>query len=117
VFLAGIVARSHKIEEDKGMCVAALRHAASFLAAQPNVDFQTILPSFIVAILGADVDIRAAAIDCLEIVADNHKDLHVVYGFDTIYGEKSGNCRISSCCCISLTIAVFWQVTCNIWML
>ena len=96
VFLAGIVCRSHGIVEDKVMCVAALRHATSFLAAQPNVDFQTILPSLIVAILGTDVDIRGAALDCVAVLASNHKDLRAIYGFDTIYGEKSSVWRVFS---------------------
>jgi U3 small nucleolar RNA-associated protein 10 len=94
VFLLGIVTRSLDAKEDKAMCVAALRHAASFLAAQPNIDFQTILPSLFVAIWGEDIDIRYAATDCIAVVASNHEDLHAVYGFDTIYGDKSGTCRI-----------------------
>jgi U3 small nucleolar RNA-associated protein 10 len=89
VFLASIVARSYEVKEDKAMCIAALRHAASFLAAQPSVDFQTILPSLIVAISATDVGIRAAAVDCVTTVARDDKDFNGVYGFDTVYGEHS----------------------------
>ena len=100
MFLISIVTRSHEVEEDKAICVAALRHAASFLTAQSKVDFQTILPSLIVAISGPDADIRAAAMDCVAIVASHHQDLTSVYGFDTIYGQKSGTYRGFSCYCL-----------------
>lgn len=89
VFLAGIVAHSFEVKANRGMCVAALRHAASFMTAQPNVDFQAVLPSLIVAMMGADVDIREAALECVSIMAKNHKELTVVYGFDALYGESS----------------------------
>jgi U3 small nucleolar RNA-associated protein 10 len=94
VFLAGIITRFHGVERDKAMCVAALRHAASFLSAQPDIDFQTIIPSLIVAISGGDIDIRVAAMDCVAVVANHKENLNAVYGFDTLYGEQSGTCSL-----------------------
>jgi U3 small nucleolar RNA-associated protein 10 len=118
VFLAGIVARSYEVKEDKAMCVAALRHAASFLAAQPSVDFQTILPSLIVAISGADCSIRATAVDCITTMARDDNDLNAVYGFDTVYGEHSGTYRhFISSLLYFIDPRLLRQATCNIWIL
>jgi U3 small nucleolar RNA-associated protein 10 len=54
IFLMGIVVRSLDVIEERGMCFAALCHATAFLAAHPNVDFQTILPALTIAMQGAD---------------------------------------------------------------
>ena len=117
VFLASVVVRSHDVKGDTATCVAALRHAASFLMAQPNVDFQTILPSLIVAISGVDIGIRAAAVDCVAVMANDHKDLSVVYGFDTIYGEQSSNRLPFHRCYIYSSSPSPYQTTCSIWNL
>jgi U3 small nucleolar RNA-associated protein 10 len=103
VFLIGVAIRSFEDKGEKGVCVAALRHAASFLAARPHIDFQTILPSLIILMHGTDSRIREAALDCVGIIARNDKDLSSVYGFDVVYGEESGTYRILLIRCVLLT--------------
>ncbi|KAF7977911.1 hypothetical protein HWV62_2480 [Athelia sp. TMB] len=88
-FLAGTVVSTLEAHEDQSIAVAALRHAAAFMTSQPHVDFQTVLPSFIVAIASDDADIRQAALECISVMANSQKNFVAVYGFDTIYGEGS----------------------------
>lgn len=90
IFLMGILAQSQGVDENRSLCTAALRHAAAFLKAQPNVDFQAILPSLVIAMQDADSGIREAALECVGLMAANNKGMQVVYGFDVIYGEDSG---------------------------
>jgi hypothetical protein len=116
VFLMGIVVRSLDVIEERGMCFAALRHAAAFLAAHPNVDFQTILPALIIAMQGADSRTREAALDCVTVMATNDKSLSSVYGFDTIYGDGSGTCRSYISWIHNSNPAILLQPTCNTWV-
>ena len=97
VFLIGILMQSLGTNGNRGLCVTALRHATSFLKAQPNVDFQVILPSLVVAMQDADSGIREAALECVEVMVANNKDIQVVYGFDVIYGESSGVLHLMFC--------------------
>ena len=97
VFLIGILMQSLGINENRGHCTTALRHAAAFLKAKPNVDFQVILPSLVVAMQDADSGIREAALECVELMAANNKEIQGVYAFDVIYGESSGMFYLMFC--------------------
>ncbi|RDB23790.1 U3 small nucleolar RNA-associated protein 10 [Hypsizygus marmoreus] len=93
-FLAGIWAGSaFSISEESYLRTVALRHAAAFLEAHiaegERVDFQTILPSLLVALQSHDIDSRQAALVCithLHQLADGR--FATVYEFDTIYGKS-----------------------------
>lgn len=98
VFLAGIITRSLSKPEDKGICVIALRHAYSFFQAQPNVDFQAVLPSLIIALQHINLDISEATLDCIAIMVTNHRNVDMLYGSDTIYGEGSGMIKFFVSC-------------------
>lgn len=93
VFLIGMVVRSLENKEERGLCIVALRHAASFLTARSRIDYQTILPSLIVLMRGNDSRIREAALDCVDIIANKRKKAKSVYAFDVVYGEGSGTCK------------------------
>ena len=97
VFLIGIVMQSLGINENRGHCTTALRHAAAFLKAKPNMDFQVILPSLVVAMQDADSGIREAALECVEVMAANNKEIQGVYAFDVIYGESSSMLYLMFC--------------------
>ncbi|EMD35136.1 hypothetical protein CERSUDRAFT_107124 [Gelatoporia subvermispora B] len=74
---------------------AALRHAAAFLqahcATEHWVDFQTILPSLLLMLGGADIRVREAASDCISILAQlsTAQSASSVYAFDSLYGANS----------------------------
>ncbi|KAJ7762738.1 hypothetical protein DFH07DRAFT_813302 [Mycena maculata] len=92
-FLAGIWTTCLASAADHSICVVALRHAAAFLEAHKEeadgVDFQTILPSLLVCLQSAEREIRAAALDCISILATLVEGrLSVVYALDVIYGES-----------------------------
>jgi U3 small nucleolar RNA-associated protein 10 len=94
-FLAGIWSTPSSDEEDGQCRVTSLRHAAAFLEAHnvrnDFVDFQTILPSLIVALQTLDAREREAASDCMAVLFRlTEKRFFTVYGFDTIYGQNSG---------------------------
>ena len=81
---------------------AALCHAAAFLAAhehaEQTVDFQTILPAVLVTLQDGDRSIRAAAVECIVLIAklSDRSKATAVYAFDTIYGKDSGVLFIAS---------------------
>lgn len=84
--------------------LAALSHAHAFLSAFTAkdakvrlVDFQTIIPSLLLALKDGEAVIRFEALQCFErislitatIEASNSKETRVeIYGFDTIYGPQ-----------------------------
>jgi len=95
-FLAGIwICSGQQTIENVQHCGAALYYAASALEANKDtldpVDFQTMLPSFIVALQSSDITTRKGALWCIRtLVLLSQKRPTSIYGFDTIYGENSG---------------------------
>jgi U3 small nucleolar RNA-associated protein 10 len=90
-FLAGIWTGS----SDQELCLVSLRHASAFLqahcSADQPLDFQTVLPSLIVAVQTLDRPGREAALECIaQLVIPTDKRFSAVYCLDTIYG--SGSC-------------------------
>ena len=92
VFLAGIWSTSDAevLKESRSI---ALLHAAAFLEAHiledDGMDFQTILPLFLVALQEPDAKICQGALECISrirILSD--RKLSLVYRFDTVYGES-----------------------------
>ena len=90
-FLAGIWATGGK-EDFKESRSIALLHAAAFLEAHiledDGIDFQTILPTLLVALQNPDQQVCQGALECISrirILAG--RKLSSVYRFDTIYGR------------------------------
>ncbi|KZT03292.1 uncharacterized protein LAESUDRAFT_744673 [Laetiporus sulphureus 93-53] len=97
VFLAGVWT-SPSVKGDNGSMhvrVAALYHAVAFLeahcATEHYIDFQTILPSILVALQDAELRVREAALECVAILAKlaQAKEVSSIYAYDTIYGQTS----------------------------
>jgi U3 small nucleolar RNA-associated protein 10 len=94
-FLAGLWTSSPLDNEGSQSRLTSLRHAAAFLEAHKSmddfVDFQTILPSLIVVLQAPDMQEREAASEYMAaLLRLTAKRFSTVYGFDTIYGESSG---------------------------
>ncbi|KAI0070967.1 hypothetical protein K474DRAFT_1669523 [Panus rudis PR-1116 ss-1] len=74
----------------------ALHHAAAFmeahLATNQWIDFQTVLPTILVALQHTDRRVRGAALDCLTALVkmSEHKPA-AVYAYDEIYGSSSAS--------------------------
>jgi U3 small nucleolar RNA-associated protein 10 len=100
-FLAGMWTNSgHQTGGNQQHFAIALYHAAAFLEANkdaPNpMDFQTILPSFIVALHSENVSIRQGAVECIHTLASlSETQPTSIYSFDTIYGDSSSECLLS----------------------
>lgn len=102
-FLAGIwTGAVQAIDEDSEIRTVALCHAAAFLQAHiaegGGVDFQTILPSLLVALQSRDSDRRKIALTCishLHLLSD--WKFVTLYGFDTIYGKSTSELYFFSC--------------------
>lgn len=102
-FLAGVWTVIETVEDD-ALQTVALRHATAFLQAHlvdnEAVDFQTILPTLLVALESPNVHKRQAALGALSIL---HKLAETrfssVYAFDVVYGESEREvynlCRVS----------------------
>ncbi|KAF9480276.1 hypothetical protein BDN70DRAFT_905831 [Pholiota conissans] len=91
-FLAGIwsCGNQEAFKDSRGI---SLLHAAAFLEAHiledDGVDFQTILPSLLVALQSTDAQVCQGAVECISrvrILAE--RKLLSVYRFDTIYGQN-----------------------------
>lgn len=84
--------------DDETLGTAALRHAAAFLEAHlsegDGVDFQTILPSILVALQSSDRQRRQLACECISLLLKLAKTQKFVkvYAFDVIYGDNGGKC-------------------------
>ncbi|KAG5644278.1 hypothetical protein DXG03_008763 [Asterophora parasitica] len=93
-FLAGIWAGAGQVKgEQDALRIVALRHAAAFLQAyiseDDGIDFQTILPSLLVALQSHDADQRQAALTCISILSQLAcQRFTTVYEFDIIYGKS-----------------------------
>ncbi|KAG6836982.1 hypothetical protein H0H93_016935 [Arthromyces matolae] len=93
-FLAGIWTMPSKTGGTiENLHTVALHHADAFLQAhlQENdgVDFQTVLPSLLVALQSNNKDQRNIASSCLSTLNDLAQGKFTsVYAFDTIYGES-----------------------------
>ncbi|TFK37695.1 hypothetical protein BDQ12DRAFT_685121 [Crucibulum laeve] len=92
-FLAGIWSGSSTDEKYNDVRHIALLHAAAFLEAHvlenDGMDFQTILPSLLIALQSEDSRIRQVAMECvsrLRILTE--RKLSNVYRFDIIYGQN-----------------------------
>ena len=75
--------------------IAALKHARAFIAAstheggkQLRWDLQLILPGIIVALSDPDPRVRLAAAEAIPPVGGS--DPKAVYGYDSVYGSKTG---------------------------
>lgn len=98
LFLAGIWTSSSFSTHNKANVVGyvALRHASAFLRAHVDgdsvVDFQTVLPSLLVALQSIDRQIRSAAMDCINVLAkvDEGKKPTLIYAYDQVYSNASG---------------------------
>ncbi|TFY70773.1 hypothetical protein EVG20_g2223 [Dentipellis fragilis] len=94
-FLAGIWLTNPRDVGQTPFRHAALCHAAAFLSAHEStehaVDFQTILPSLLVALQDSDTAIRIVALDCVHLLVklSDGKTATGVYAFDSIYGQGS----------------------------
>lgn len=106
-FLAGIWT-APKSSGDSN--IVALRHASAFLQAhiaeEDGIDFQTILPSLIVAVQSSDQTQREAALTCIAQLRQLAEGkFSAVYKFDVVYGQ-------SQSMEISLSVAlwpnIFW---------
>jgi len=90
-FLGGIWNNSTELD----IRVASLRHAAAFLEAHRSteqcIDFQTILPSLIIALQTLDSQGKEAALECIsQLVVSREQRFCAVYGLNSIYGDGSG---------------------------
>lgn len=99
LFLAGVWSKS--LLSNIGSTIlpqAALFHAAAFLkaqitdACQPQ-DFQTVLPALLLALSAQDPAVRAAATDCIAIIAQSTlaSTASSIYALYSIYGSNNGN--------------------------
>ncbi len=100
LFLAGLWMQSRdKSRTSNAASLAkyvALRHALAFLQAQQSaevhIDFQVIIPSLLCALQETEKRVRAAAMDCLSVLASSvgGPKSSNVYAYDTVYGTSSG---------------------------
>jgi U3 small nucleolar RNA-associated protein 10 len=99
---------------------AALHHAVAFLLAHHStqnwVDFQTILPLVLYALESPSRGVREAAMECvvmMDKLCEAEKPV-VIYGFDTIYGENSGQFYVCFALTYALTLCRYMvQGSCN----
>lgn len=123
-FLAGVWTRPNEeaSDSDNQQRVIALSHAAAYLEANilqeeaSAVDFQTILPSLVVALGTLDAHGRRAALECIVLMLTlTSKKFVVVYAMDTIYGSDSGMKVVLRICPFFLTLSKinssFWTAT------
>ena len=73
---------------------AALRHAEAFfkVSATDNskFDYQTIVPSLLIALQDVSKDVRIAAVNCLKILSNSTvSGSPQIFAFDSIYGKNS----------------------------
>lgn len=72
---------------------AAIKHTDAFLkvsaTAEAKVDFQTILPSVLIALQDPIKDVRLGAIHCLRTLSKSNCATGEIYAFDKIYGSNS----------------------------
>jgi U3 small nucleolar RNA-associated protein 10 len=98
-FLAGVWSSSD--QESRDLKAISLLHAAAFLEAQilegDGIDFQTILPSILVALHDSDSQLGQAALECISriwILAD--QPFQSVYRLDAIYGRSNGKPELTN---------------------
>lgn len=95
-FLVGIWLHSSTSTTAGPAGFAALRHAAAFLeahfATQRWVDFQTIVPAFLVALQHGHKRMREGALECVSALVrlSQAPKPTGIYAFDAIYGASSG---------------------------
>jgi U3 small nucleolar RNA-associated protein 10 len=90
-FLAGIWTNT----TDNEIRRIALSHAVAFLEAhkskKTSIDFQTVLPSLLVALRSIDAEGKEIVLACIsQLALLTEKRFSAVYGIDTIYGSGSG---------------------------
>lgn len=91
-FLAGVWSCENQeaFKDSRGI---SLLHAAAFLEAHiledDGVDFQTIIPSLLVALQSTDAQVCQGAIECISRIRIlTERKLSSVYRFDTVYGQN-----------------------------
>ncbi|KAF9078300.1 armadillo-type protein [Rhodocollybia butyracea] len=112
VFLVGVWLNSglkSNKDEDTPLSSAVLSHLSAFLQAHLKlvsgegraVDFQTLLPTIIIALSNPSQDVRKAAVECLSIlkelsVSDDGKGrkFEEVYAFDRVYGDNQNGSEL-----------------------
>ncbi|KAF9021672.1 hypothetical protein BDZ89DRAFT_1137818 [Hymenopellis radicata] len=89
-FFVGIWLTSVDHAQEKlalGHCVALLK---AFKASETPVDFQTVLPSLLVALQSSELKHREYALLCLALMAEGtQRKYERVYAFDAIYGSSA----------------------------
>ncbi|KAJ8454332.1 hypothetical protein ONZ45_g19349 [Pleurotus djamor] len=97
-FLASIWLLEPALGADKDrynqLRLAALRHGAAFLEAHQDdpspVDFQTILPSLLIATQSSNLNVRRAAVDCIIVLSKSTaRPFTSIYAMDWIYGKET----------------------------
>lgn len=83
--------------DDQDLAALTLSHCVALLEAFKStssaVDFQTILPSLLVALQSPSLKIREASLQCLTLMSDSTQGkLERVYAFDSIYGASASMC-------------------------
>ncbi|KAL0952425.1 hypothetical protein HGRIS_006698 [Hohenbuehelia grisea] len=91
-FLCGLSVAS----DTDSLRAVALRHAAASLQAnllgEQALDFQTVLPAFLVALQSQDAVLRQAAFECVSLLnASAQRSFSAVYAFDSVYGDNTGD--------------------------
>ena len=83
-----------QVDDDELVYVTFEHYAAlleAFKSSEVVIDFQTILPSLLVALQSPDIKIRQYAQRCLTLISEGMQaKFQRVYAFDIIYGSSSG---------------------------
>ncbi|KIK65016.1 hypothetical protein GYMLUDRAFT_39424 [Collybiopsis luxurians FD-317 M1] len=92
-------------EDRTALSAPALYHLSAFLQAHATlssgIDFQTLLPSVVLALSNSEQEIRKAAVDCLVLLKElsvsetgKGKKFDVVYAFDRVYGNNKNEAEL-----------------------
>lgn len=123
-FLTGIWLTS--LDDDE-LAVLALGHSVALLEAFKStcavVDFQTVLPSLLVALQSPSLKIREYALQCLRLMSESTQTkFKRVYAFDVIYGHSAskhccdyhslpwltGSFQLNCCISLKMILRIIW---------
>ncbi|THU93396.1 hypothetical protein K435DRAFT_779869 [Dendrothele bispora CBS 962.96] len=92
VFLAGVWLGAEDGEGDVPVQASALQHGLAFIqahnSADVGVDFQTIVPSLLVALQSPEESVRRIATECFAVLNEMKHKFTRVYAFDAVYGAS-----------------------------